>query len=66
MAVSRGKELLSQKNPDPDAVRKSIVALEQDAEHIRKCIKANLRDYDSGQGSIDEINDLIRQLKGKL
>jgi len=66
MAVSRGRELANQENPDPDAVRKSITALEKDAEHIRKCIKAKIRDYDSGQTSIDEINDLIRQLNTKL
>jgi len=66
MAVTRGRELANQENPDPDAVKKSITALETDAEHIRKCIKANLRDYDSGQADIDDINSLIRQLKTKL
>jgi septal ring factor EnvC (AmiA/AmiB activator) len=66
MAVSRGRELLNQSNPDPAQVEKSIAALEKDAEHIRKCIKANLRDYDSGQAAIDEITDIIQQLQGKL
>jgi DNA-binding NarL/FixJ family response regulator len=45
---------------------KSIAALEVDAEHIRKCIKAGLRDYDSGQESIDEIRKIIEQLQQKL
>jgi hypothetical protein len=66
MAISRGKVLLSQLNPDPNEIVKSITALEVDAEHIRKCIKAGLRDYDSGQESIDEIRKIIEQLQQKL
>jgi SMC interacting uncharacterized protein involved in chromosome segregation len=66
MAVSRGRELLAQLNPNPDEIRKSIAALEVDAEHIRKCIKANLRDYDSGQKAIDEIRRIISELEKKL
>jgi len=66
MAVSRGKALLNQLNPDPAEVKKSIIALETDRDHIRKCIKAGLRDYDSGQTAIDEISDIIQRLKEKL
>ena len=66
MAISRGRELASQKNPNPDDVRKSIEALKTDAEHIRKCIKANLRDYESGQASIEEIRELVQELEQKL
>jgi len=66
MAISRGRELLNQLKPDTDEVRKSIAALEVDKSHIQKCIKAGLRDYDSGQASIEEISDLIEQLKQKL
>jgi DNA-binding NarL/FixJ family response regulator len=66
MAISRGRELLNQSSPSADEVKKSIVALQKDAEHLRKCIKAGLRDYDSGQASIDEISDIIQQLRQKL
>jgi DNA-binding NarL/FixJ family response regulator len=66
MAISRGRELASQQNPNPSEVRKSITALEKDSEHIRKCIKAGLRDYDSGQADIDEISNLIQELKQKI
>jgi hypothetical protein len=66
MAVSRGIELLGQSNPNPDEVKKSIAALRKDADHIRKCIKANLRDYDSGQADIDRISGLIQQLQEKI
>jgi len=66
MAISRGRELLRQVSPDTDEVRKSIEALEKDKSHVRKCIKAGLRDYDSGQASIDEISALIEQLKQKI
>jgi DNA-binding NarL/FixJ family response regulator len=66
MAISRGRELASQQTPNPDEVRKSITALRKDSEHVRKCIKAGLRDYDSGQASIDEISALIQELEQKL
>jgi DNA-binding NarL/FixJ family response regulator len=66
MAISRGRELASQQNPNPDEVRKSIAALKTDSEHVRKCIKAGLRDYDSGQAAIDEISALIQELEQKL
>jgi len=66
MAISRGRELADQLNPDPNEVKKSIAALSVDAEHIRKCIKANLRDYDSGQKAIDEIRSLIINLEKKI
>jgi hypothetical protein len=66
MAVSRGRQLLNQSNPNRDEIEKSIAALIIDADHIRKCIKAGLRDYDSGQAAIDEISDLIQQLRQKL
>jgi DNA-binding NarL/FixJ family response regulator len=66
MAISRGRELASQEFPNSAEVRKSIAALKTDSEHIRKCIKAGLRDYDSGQADIDEISNLIQDLEQKL
>jgi len=66
MAVSRGLELLKQTNPNPEEVRKSIAALILDAAHIQKCINANFRDRSSGEASIDEILNIIQQLKQKL
>jgi hypothetical protein len=66
MAISRGRDLVSQSNPDPNEVRKSIAALEKDSSHVQKCINAGLRDYSSGQAVISEISDLISQLKEKL
>ena len=66
MAISQGRALLSQLNPDPDEITKSIAALKTDADHVRRCIKAGLRDYDSGQAVIDEISGIIQQLEQKL
>ena len=66
MAISRGRELAGQQAPNPDEVRKSIAALKTDSEHVRKCIKAGLRDYDSGQANIQEISELIQELEGKI
>jgi DNA-binding NarL/FixJ family response regulator len=66
MAISRGRELAAQATPNPDEVRRSIAALQTDSEYIRKCIKAGLRDYDSGEAARNEISALIQQLKEKL
>jgi hypothetical protein len=65
MAISRGRALLSQSNPDPDEILKSIAALKLEADYVRKCIKAGLRDYDSGQAVIDEISKIIQQVEKK-
>ncbi|HEY9812577.1 MAG TPA: hypothetical protein V6D31_03430 [Candidatus Sericytochromatia bacterium] len=66
MAVSRGRALLAEANPDPGEISKSIAALNKDADHVRRCIKAGLRDYDSGQAAIDEIREIIQQLEKRL
>ena len=66
MAISRGRALLTQSNPDPGEISKSITALKTDAEYVRKCIKAGLRDYDSGQAAISEIHEIIQQLEKRL
>lgn len=66
MAISRGRELLKQSNPEPDQVIKSIAALEKDASHVQKCMNAGLREWNSGQAVIDEISSLIEQLNQKL
>jgi len=66
MAISRGRELASQSNPDPNEVRKSIAALHKDLNYVQKCINANLRDCVSGEATIKEISDLIQQLEQKL
>lgn len=66
MAISRGRELASQFQPDPDEVRKSIAALKKDASHVQKCINAGLREFSSGESVIQEIVGLIEQLEQKL
>jgi hypothetical protein len=66
MAVSRDRELLSQSNPEPDQIRKSITALEKEASYVQKCMNAGLREWISGQTVIDEIYSLVQQLNQKL
>lgn len=66
MAISRGRELVSHPSPAADEVRKSIAALILDASHVQKCINAGVHDPSSGQATINEILDLIQQLRQKL
>jgi len=66
MAISRGRELANQSNPDPNEIRKSIAALHKDSSYVQKCMNAGLRDCVSGEETIKEISDLIQQLERKL
>jgi len=66
MAISRGKELAEQLNPDPTEVKRSIAALKKELTYIHTCINAGFREYSSGQAVIEEIYDLIEQLEQKL
>jgi septal ring factor EnvC (AmiA/AmiB activator) len=66
MAIQRGKDLLAKSNATAEELQKSISALEKDSEHVRKCIKANLRDGEEGYKVIQEISDLIEKLREKL
>jgi DNA-binding NarL/FixJ family response regulator len=66
MAISRGQELVSQSNPNPDEIRKSIAALKKETNYVQKCINAGLRDYISGQKVLDEITNIIQRLEEKL
>jgi DNA-binding NarL/FixJ family response regulator len=66
MAISRGRNLLNQLKPDANEIKKSIAALKVDQSHVQKCINAGLRDYASGEATIKEISELIKQLEQKL
>jgi signal recognition particle subunit SEC65 len=66
MAISRGRELLRESNPDAGEIKKSIAALRIDASHVQKCMNAGLRDWHCGEKTIKEISELIQQLEQKL
>jgi hypothetical protein len=66
MAIQIGRDLLAKPNATRHEIEKSIEALDKDSEYVRKCIKAGLREGDSGRSVIKEISELIEQLKEKL
>jgi len=66
MAIQTGRDLLTKPNATPIELQKSIAALKQESEYVRKCINAGLRDCFSGQEVIKEISELIQQLEQKL
>ena len=66
MAIQRGKDLLAKPNVTTLEIEKSIAALNVDYEYVRKCIKAGLRDSESGTQVMEEISNLIKDLKEKL
>ena len=66
MAIQRGKDLLAKSNVTAQEIEKSIAALRVDSEYVRKCIKAGLRDSESGTEVMQEISNLIKDLEEKL
>ncbi len=66
MAIQTGRNLLAKSNATAQELQKSIVALNVEAEYIRRCINAGLRERESGNNDIKEISDLIKELEAKL
>jgi hypothetical protein len=66
MTIQRGKDLLSQTNPNLNEVQISIVALKQENKYVESCIEIGFREQSSGQKVVDEISEIIRQLEEKL
>ncbi len=66
MAIQTGRDLLAKSNATAQELQKSIAALNVEAEYIRRCINAGLRERESGNNDIKEISDLIKELEAKL
>jgi hypothetical protein len=66
MAIQTGRDLLVKSGVTAQELQKSITALGVESEYVRKCINAGLRDSESGCKVMQEISDLIEQLKQKL
>jgi len=66
MAIQTGKDLLAKPNATATELQKSIAALKQESEYVRKCINAGLRDSTSGCMVIQEISNLVKDLEQKL
>jgi hypothetical protein len=66
MTIAKGKALLENPNASADEIKQSIAALEWEWKYIRNSIEIGLRDEASGLENIQEIKELINQLKQKL
>ena len=66
MTIAKGRALLEDSNATVEEVRKSIAALEWEWKYIRNSIEIGLRDESSGLENIQEIKELINQLKTKI
>jgi len=66
MTIAKGRALLASQNASADDIRQTIRALEWEWKYIRNTIEIGLRDEDSGLRNIEEIKELINQLKQKL
>jgi len=66
MAIQTGRDLLAKANVTATELQKSIAALKQESEYVRKCINAGLRDNTSGNMVIQEISNLVKDLEQKL
>jgi hypothetical protein len=66
MTIAKGRELLENPNASAAEIRQSIAALEWEWKYIKNAIEIRLRDEASGLENIQEIKELINQLKQKL
>jgi hypothetical protein len=66
MTIAKGKALLEDPNASADEIKQSIAALEWEWKYIRNAIEIGLRAEASGLENIQEIKQLINQLKQKL
>ena len=66
MTISRGRELVSQSNPDPNKVKRLVECLRWESSYIQECIDKGHRDQKSGEEAIKEISTLISELEQKL
>lgn len=66
MTIAKGKALLKKQNASADELNQSIAALDWEWKYIRNAIEIGLRDEASGLENIQEIKELINQLKQKL
>ena len=66
MTIQRGKDLLNESNPSVNELRKAILSLQQEKKYVQNCIELEFREQSAGQIVVDEISDIITQLKEKL
>jgi len=66
MTIAKGRDLLENQNASADEIKQSVAALEWEWKYIRNAIEIGLRDEASGLENIQEIKELINQLKQKL
>jgi hypothetical protein len=66
MTIAKGKALLEDPNASADEIKQSIAALEWEWKYIRNAIEIGLRAEASGLENIQEIKELINQLRQKL
>jgi hypothetical protein len=66
MTIAKGRALLANQNASADELNQSIAALEWEWKYIRNAIEIGLREEASGLENIQEIKELINQLKQRL
>jgi len=66
VTIAKGRALLEDQNASANDLNQSIAALEWEWKYIRNAIEVGLRDEVSGLENIQEIKELITQLKQKL
>ena len=66
MTIAKGRALLENQKASADEINQSVAALDWEWKYIRNSIEIGLRDEASGLRNIEEIKELINQLKQKL
>jgi len=66
MTISRGRDLASQLNPDPNKVRRVIECLRWESSYVQECISKGSYELNAGRQVVEEISSLISDLEKKL
>jgi hypothetical protein len=66
MTIAKGRALLENPKASAAEIEQGIAALEWEWKYIKNAIEIRLRDEASGLENIQEIKELINQLKQKL
>jgi hypothetical protein len=66
MTISRGRDLASQLNPDPNKVRRVIECLRWESSYVQECISKGSYELEAGEQVVKEISGLIKELEKKI
>jgi hypothetical protein len=66
MPIQKARDILNNAGADKKAVNECIDSLRRESQYVRYAVKMKYRSDSSGQTVLEEIEELIEELKKKL